>query len=329
MQSGPAFCRQDQNDLPMPGSHRARPASPAESDCDRWVTRRRPQGGSQKLDTFDGSVMEWGEYLELFESVAEWNGWTQRERAAQLRMSLRGPALKVLKTLPPEDKADYEHLCSAMEGAFDPPERVLTHKAAFKARIRHAKETPGEFANVLRNLAGKAYPLRSLNDLDEVLLDQFVEGLGDDRVQEHILLSHPRTLSQAVRAATEFESLQQSRVKRATKPKVAALKMDSSPGNQSTSQTSKLEEMVEKLERRIDKLEKPPARDTEKGKRDIECYYCKKKGHLKRDCRKRQADEQAQAAGRVPSASPVATTSATDHLNGSRLGPQPQTQPRQ
>ena len=79
--------------------------------------------------------------------MAEWDGGTRRERAAQLWMSLKGPALKVLKTLSPEDKGDYEHLCSAMEGAFDPPERVLTHKVAFKTRIRHAKETPSEFTH--------------------------------------------------------------------------------------------------------------------------------------------------------------------------------------
>ncbi len=131
-------------------------------------------------------------------------------------MSLRGPVLKVLKTIPPDGKSSYEQLCHAMESAFDPPERVLTHKAAFKAWSRHGKEMPSEFGNVLHTLAGKAYPTKPLADLNEVLLDQFVEGLADDRLQEHILLSHPQTLSQAVQVATEFESLQQSRVKRAT-----------------------------------------------------------------------------------------------------------------
>ena len=59
-----------------------------------------------------------------------------------------GASIKGLEnTLSPEDKGDYEHLCSAMEGAFDPPERVLTHKVAFKTRIRHAKETPSEFTH--------------------------------------------------------------------------------------------------------------------------------------------------------------------------------------
>ena len=308
--------------------------SPGQSGTHPGLARGRTatRGNSRKPDTFDGNSIEWSDYLELFDSVAEWNGWTRPEKAAQLRMSLRGPALKVLKMLPPEDKSDYGKLCKAMESGFDPPERVLTHKAAFKSRIRHAKETPSEFGNALRTLAGKAYPLKPLAELDEVLLDQFVEGLSDDRLQEHILLGHPQTLSQAIQVATEFESLQQSRVKRATKPKVAALRMDNPPVAVSTPPTTgKLEEMLGRLEQRIDRLEKSPAKTQgpAKGKREIECFYCKKKGHMKRDCRKKQADEQAQASGRVPPATPAAPTSAPDHLNGLRLGPQPQTQPRQ
>ncbi len=247
-------------------------------------------------------------------------------------MSLRGPALKVLKTLPPDDKSDYEQLCHAMESAFDPPERVLTHKATSKAQSRHGKETPSEFGNLLCTLAGKAYPTKPLADLNEVLLDQFVEGLADDTLQEHILLSHPQTLRQAVQVATEFESLQQFKVKRATKPKVAALKMDNpSAAVSASATTSKLEEMVEKLLQWVDRLEKSPAKTQvpAKVKRELECFYCKKKGHMKRDCRKKQADGQAQVSGRVPAATPAATTSEPDHLNGLRLGPQPQTQARQ
>ncbi len=175
--------------------------------------------------------MEWGDYLELFESVADWNGWTEWDKAAQLRMSLRGPALEVLRTLPPQTKGSYEHMCKAMQSAFDTPERVLVHKAAFKARTRHSKETPERFCQWAAHISGQGIPTKQLAELDEVLMDQFVEGLYDTRVQELIVLSHPRTLSEAVRTATEIESIRNARAKWAGKPQVAAVRVrEGSPG---------------------------------------------------------------------------------------------------
>lgn len=38
-------------------------------------------------------------------------------------------------------------------------------------------------------------------------------------------------------------------------------------------------------------------RDKKRDKREIECYHCHKKGHYKRDCRKRQRDEQSSKKG--------------------------------
>ncbi len=52
--------------------------SPAGRDYyrQRYRAALTPLSWMQKPDLFDGSSMEWGDYLELFESVAEWNGWT-------------------------------------------------------------------------------------------------------------------------------------------------------------------------------------------------------------------------------------------------------------
>lgn len=68
----------------------------------------------------------------------------------------------------------------------------------------------------------------------------------------------------------EFESLLQCQVKRATKPKVVAHKMASSPGKKSISQTSKMVEMVDKLVWQIDRPDKSRARLPAKEKRELE-----------------------------------------------------------
>ena len=118
--------------------------------------------------------------------------------------------------------------------------------------------------------------------------------------------SHPRTLSEAIHTAMEFESLLQCQVKRATKPKVVAHKMASSPGKKSISQTSK---MVDKLVWQIDRPDKSRARLPAKEKRELEWFYCKKKGHMKGECCKRQNGEQVRASTAVLSTSLIASTS--------------------
>ncbi len=304
--------------------------SPAECDycMQHYQAALTPHSGMQKPELYDGSSMEWGDYLELFESVADWNGWTERDKAAQLRMSLRGPALKVLRTLPPQAKGNYKRLCEAMQSAFDPPERVLVHKATFKARTRHSKETPIEFANVLHTLASKAYPMKKLAELDEILLDQFVEGLDDTRVQEHILLSHPRTLSEAVRTAMEIESIRNARAKWAGKPQVAAVQVkEGSPGKSAAA--ADMDQLEAKLQKLIQLMESlgtstAPTPVQPKGRKGIKCFYCKQKGHVRRECRQQKRD----AMHRQMTGPTLATLTAAppEHLN--RMGPGPHTPDR-
>ncbi len=170
----------------------------------------------------------------LFTSVADWNGWSTEEKLAQLWMSLRRAALKVLKDLPETEKRNFRRLCKALEAAFDPPERLLLHKAAFRARHKSATVSISQYGAALRTLAAKAYPRRATQDLEEIL-DQFIDGLVDDRLQEHVLLSHPSTFGQAVQYATEFESLARSRVKSVKKPQLAGTKVETSTAPEAAS----------------------------------------------------------------------------------------------
>ena len=36
--------------------------------------------------------------------------------------------------------------------------------------------------------------------------------------------------------------------------------------------------------------DKGPGKGPEERRKDVECHYCKKKGHVKKECRKRKAD---------------------------------------
>lgn len=297
----------------------------------RRRNNRQGSGAMRKPEIFDGESMEWPDYLELFQAVAEWNGWTSQEKAKQLKMSLRGQALRVLKPLREREKSSFTKLCAALEDAFDPPERVLTHKAAFKGRTKAVTESANQYSNTLKRLATKAYPSRCAEDLEEIILDQFLEGLGDERLQEHVILSHPVTTSQAVRIATEYESLKSSRAKHAKKPLIAVAQ-----GGSSTEQNSALEGKIDKLLDRVASLERksnssngqesqfggkqPNQRGKPNWRENITCFKCGQKGHIARYCSLKKQP----ATG----ATPATQMDSADRLKDNGLSPQPQAQPQ-
>ncbi len=151
------------------------------------------------------------------------------------------------------------------------------------------------------------------------MFDQFIDGLVDDRLQEHVLLSHQSTFGQAVQYATEFESLTRSRVKSVKKPQLAGTKVETSTAPEAA---SPLEEKMDSVIQCLGQLEKLIASSQGRSTRiNQECFFCHQKGHFIRDCRKRKARQESSAA----------TPARAESLNSTGLGhenqnPDPQAQ---
>ncbi len=175
--------------------------------------------------------------------------------------------------------------------------------------------------------------MKKLAELDEILLDQFVEGLDDTRVQEHILLSHPRTLSEAVHTATEIESIRNARAKWAGKPQVAAVQAKEGSPNKSAA-AADMDQLEAKLQKLIQLMESLgtsmiPTPVQPKGRKGIKCFYCKRKGHVQRECRQQKRDgmQRHMPEPTLAMSSTLADT-PPQHLNQMRRSLQPQIQPR-
>ena len=75
---------------------------------------------------FDGKST-WEAYHMQFSLLAELNGLTEQQKAANLAISLRGSALTVLTNLPEEQRRDYTALAAALQNRFG-----NTHQAELK-----------------------------------------------------------------------------------------------------------------------------------------------------------------------------------------------------
>lgn len=226
----------------------------------------------RKLDSYNGDT-DWAEYRELFECVASWNGWGLWERGEQLRMSLRGAALRVVHNMSHETKSSYSSLCTALQKRFAPPERTLVHRAAFRSRTKKPVETASEYGHELKYLGRRAFPTLGDVELEVLLLDQFSIGIVDERLQEFLVLNHVDNMDRAIAVATEWEALQGARIK-ATKPVLNTVQTNDNFDFKTFA--SDILDSLKKVNSRIDEMK---SSDNTK-----QCYYCRQTGHIQRFC---------------------------------------------
>ena len=89
---------------------------------------------------------------------------------------------------------------------FDPPEREEAHRAELRARTRRRNETADEFAEHLKNLAQRAYPLADQRMLDNMVVERFREGHNSAELKRHLCLYPSTGLQDLIGACVRFET---------------------------------------------------------------------------------------------------------------------------
>ena len=237
---------------------------------------------------FDGSKTEWSDYLKHFEAVSDWNGWTESQKAKQLVMSFEGEALKLLGELGSDVLNDYEYLVTELNRRYDPAEQAQAWKIEFRNRSRKPSETVTQYAQSLKRLVLKAFPNMSRDAQEQWVLDQFTLGLGSVDLRRHVQFGHPHDLNAAISLAIEFEAFESGNRDKLRKPANRSAEVcavgahrPSSPETQNHSSTPN-NKVQKSSSATTNSGDKPSSFD----KSQVECHYCKKKGHFKKECRK-------------------------------------------
>ena len=79
-----------------------------------------------KPEKYDGTA-DWSDYLKHFERVAQWNGWSDNDKAAQLSMNFTGVARQVWSDSVEDsvEAHDYDSLVETMGQRFKPKGQEL------------------------------------------------------------------------------------------------------------------------------------------------------------------------------------------------------------
>ena len=160
-----------------------------------------------KVPTFDGSnTAQFRPWIIQFEAIARHQGWSAGERVVRLVSSLTGPAANLLIGMTLEQLDNYNCLRMRLARRYDPPEREEAHRAELRARTRRRNESADEFAENIKNLAQRAYPLADQNTLDNLVVERFREGHGNEELQKHLCLYPSNGLQDLIGACVRFET---------------------------------------------------------------------------------------------------------------------------
>ena len=160
-----------------------------------------------KVPTFDASnTAQFRPWIIQFEAIARHQGWTAGERVVRLVSSLTGPAANLLIGMTLEQLDNYNCLRTRLSRRYDPPEREEAHRAELRARTRRRNKSADEFAEHIKNLAQRAYPLADQNMLDNLVVERFREGHGNEELQKHLCLYPSNGLQDLIGACVRFET---------------------------------------------------------------------------------------------------------------------------
>ena len=146
-------------------------------------------------------------FVARFDAVIKANKWDKEQGAAVFATRLPSTAFIAYVEQTDEVKSDYEKLKEALEKVLAPPEERQLHRALFRTRIRKTGESLDVFAFSLKDLCRKAYPKLSVEMIEEISGDKFIEGLGS--LSAAVGRLNPLTLTEALAVAKRIEASRQ------------------------------------------------------------------------------------------------------------------------
>lgn len=273
-------------------------ARPVRNCTNYGMTEMRPQIRKLKNpDTYDGQNVEWNDYICHFEQVSQWNRWSENEMAAQLVMSLRGSAQRVLSELNPTELSNYFYLKQSLTKRFCPPEREIAYRCEFRNRKRKEKESVADYGYALRRLSSLAFPDLPVYARESMLIDQYISGLGNQELRRHVQFAHAQSFDKAISLALEFEAFEgvQFGSRKPINDDTLQVRGVSHTAENADETVRELKATVENLSRSIKNLTaNREASNTEKKKKTINCYSCGQEGHISRNCPKRVSSREEQ-----------------------------------
>ncbi|MES9879321.1 MAG: hypothetical protein ABW185_00370 [Sedimenticola sp.] len=202
-----------------------------------------------KPQTFTGTNDDFEDFLTQFEITTEINGWNYKSKSLYLANSLTGAARALLNELNAEQRRDYNCLVNKLTERYGPENRAEVFRSQLKSRVKVKGETTAELAQAIRKLTRQAYPRVSLDVIEALAVDHFVDALSEAQIRLRLREVGPATIAEAEKIAVRMEA-NITADKQRTRFVGKVEQSNHDPQDQST------EQQMENISKRIDTLSK-------------------------------------------------------------------------
>ena len=248
---------------------------------------------SGENEDVDGDGFE--RWLEMFKERAAFAGWSDAEQLYQLKLHLTRNALEIFRMLPSEEQATIAAATSGLRKRLKPADIEELRGLEFHHRTQGVDETIEQLGVSIQRLGRKAFPSITGRDFDRLLKGRFYQALmvrwqrklGCPKPEEgfHDLFTRARMLEEQEK---QFAASAISRQDTNTRPRKSNTSHKDKPKQPEKSPSTS--------------ASPNPSSQVPK----VQCYKCKKPGHLRKDC-----PLKAEAPGRSPTGT-NAGVSSTD-----------------
>ena len=165
-----------------------------------------------KLPAFTGNGTDsWKVWFSRFTTIANLNNWDEPTRLSELVQKLQGTAAYfVFDELPQEIVCNFQSLVHELSLRFQTVETNRTFRAQLGKRTQRIGESVEDYCAELKRIYDKAYPGRNPEMRQQLLLQQFLNGLCDKQAKFAVeYFKEPCTIEDAVQHVVTYMEAQQ------------------------------------------------------------------------------------------------------------------------
>ena len=163
-----------------------------------------------KPDKFNGSGSV-ETFLAQFDICAEYNDWTSKDKAAQLKCCLTGVAGQLIWDSGQPEALTFGDLSEKLRRRFGSQDQQEKFQAELRARRRRQGESLAELYQDIRRLMTMAYPGEGTSSLcEQIAKDHFIAALADRGLELKVREREPRDLEAAFKHAVRLEAYERA-----------------------------------------------------------------------------------------------------------------------